>query len=90
MTGGTTYWLLYQAPTNGTLTLNTVGSTYDTVLETYTYNGALTSYQDLITLACANDSFGTNGPAAVQIAMVKSRDILCPSAGSTPPSALPG
>lgn len=74
--GGAAYWLLYQAPTNGTLTLNTIGSTYDTVLETYTYNGALTSYQDLITLACANDSFGTNGPAQVQLAVVKTREYL--------------
>lgn len=74
--GGNAYWLLYQAPTNGTLTLNTVGSTYDTVLETYTYNGALTSYQDLITLACANDSFGTNGPAQVQIPVVKARQYI--------------
>ena len=79
--GSTSYWLLYQPPTNGTLTLNTVGSTYDTVLETYTYNGALTGYQDLITLACANDSFGTNGPAQVQIPVVKSRQYILSVAG---------
>ncbi len=76
ITGGTTYWLLYQAPTNGTLKLNTIGSNYDTVLETFTYNGALTSYLDLIPLACANDSFGTNGPAAVEIPIVKARAYL--------------
>ena len=74
--GGPAYWLLYQAPTNGTLTLDTVGSTYDTILETYTYNGALVGYQDLITLACANDSFGTNGPSQVQIPVVSSRQYL--------------
>lgn len=81
VTGGTTYWLLYQAPANGTLKLNTVGSTYDTVLETFTYNGALTSYQDLIPLACANDSFGTNGPAAVEIPIVKARPYLVSVSG---------
>ena len=81
VTGGTTYWLLYQAPANGTLKLNTVGSTYDTVLETFTYNGALTSYQDLIPLGCANDSFGTNGPAEVQIPIVKARPYLVSVSG---------
>jgi hypothetical protein len=35
-------------------------------LETYTYNGALTGYQDLISLACDNNAFGTNGPSRVQ------------------------
>lgn len=79
--GGAAYWLLYQPPTNGTLVLNTVGSTYDTVLETYTYNGALIGYQDLIPLVCADDSFGTNGPAQVQIPVVKSRQYILSVAG---------
>lgn len=74
--GGSSYWLIYQPPTNGTLTLDTLGSTYDTVMETYTYNGDLTGYQDLISLACDNDSFGTNGPSRVQIPVVKSRQYI--------------
>jgi hypothetical protein len=74
--GGKSYWLFYQPPKNGTLTLDTVGSSYDTVMETYTYNGTLTGYQDLLSLACANDSFGTNGPARVQIPVVQTRQYL--------------
>lgn len=76
VTGGKSYWLFYQPPTNGTVTLDTLGSTYDTVMEVYTFNGTLTGYQDLISIACANDSFGTNGPARVQIPVVKSRQYL--------------
>ena len=79
--GGSSYWLLYQPPTNGTIVLDTVGSTYDTVMEVYTFNGALTGYQDLISLACANDSFGTNGPARVQVPVVTSRQYLVLVAG---------
>jgi hypothetical protein len=74
--GGSSYWLIYQPPTNGTLTLNTLGSTYDTVLETYTYNGTLAGYQDLISLACDNNGYGTNGPSRVQIPVVKSRQYI--------------
>jgi len=74
--GGSSYWLIYQPPKNGTLTLDTVGSTYDTVVETYTFNGALVGYQDLISLACDNDSFGTNGPSRVQIPVVQSRQYI--------------
>ncbi len=74
--GGSSYWLLYQSPTNGTLTLDTLGSNYDTVMEVYTYNGVITGYQDLISLACDNDSFGTNGPSRVEIPVVKSRQYL--------------
>lgn len=74
--GGSSYWLIYQPPMNGSLTLDTVGSTYDTVLESYTYNGALTGYQDLISLACDNNAFGTNGPSRVQIPVVKSRQYV--------------
>ena len=76
VTGGSSYWLIYQPPTNGLLTLDTVGSTYDTVLESYTYNGALTGYQDLISLACDNNDFGTNGPSRVQLPVVKSRQYV--------------
>lgn len=74
--GGKSYWLFYQPPTNGTVTLDTLGSTFDTAIEVYTFNGALTGYQDLISLDCANDSFGTNGPARVRVPMVKTRQYL--------------
>jgi len=72
-TGGASYWLLYQAPTNGTITLDTIGSTYDTVMEAYTYNGALTGYLDLISVACDNDSIAPQGPSRIQFPLVKTR-----------------
>ena len=74
--GGASYWLIYEPPTNGTVTLDTLGSSYDTVMEAYTYNGVLTGYQDLISLDCANDSFGSNGPSRVQFPVVKSRPYI--------------
>jgi hypothetical protein len=75
--GGASYWLIYQPPTNGTLTLTTAGSTYDTVMEVYTYNGALNSYTNLISIACDHNSLGgTNGASRTQFAVVKSRQYV--------------
>ena len=76
ISGGVSYWLIYQPPTNGTVTLDTIGSDYDTVMEVYTYNVALTGYQDLISIACDNDGVGTNGASRVQFAVVKSRQYI--------------
>ena len=74
--GGKSYWLSYQPPANGTLTLDTLGSTYDTVMEGYTYNGTPAGYADLISLACNNNISGTNGPSRVQFSVVKTRQYL--------------
>src|SRR5262249_2259331 len=60
---GISYWLAYQPPTNGLLTLDTLNSTYDTVMELYTYNGTLTGYSDLISLSCDDNSGGPGGAA---------------------------
>ncbi len=60
VTGGASYWFAYQPPTNGLVRINTDGSSYDTVLAIYTYNGTLTGYADLIPVACDNNG-GTNG-----------------------------
>lgn len=76
ISNGVSYWLIYQPPTNGTITLDTIGSSYDTVMEVYTYNGALTGYQDLIPIACDNDGAGTNGASRVQFAVVKTRQYV--------------
>jgi hypothetical protein len=76
ITGGSSYWLMYQPPTNGTITLDTIGSTYDTVMEAYTYNGTLTSYADLISLACDNDSVALHGAALIQFPVLKARQYL--------------
>ena len=76
VTGGASYWLQYQPPTNGTITLDTVGSSYDTVMEVYTYNGVLTSYTNLISLACDNDGVATQGAARVTFQCVKTRQYI--------------
>jgi hypothetical protein len=73
VSGGASYWLSYQPPANGTITLDTIRSTFDTVLEVYTVNGALTTYADLISLACDNDSVAPHGAARVVVPVVKTR-----------------
>jgi hypothetical protein len=70
------YWLAYQPPTNGTITLDTIGSTYHTIMEAYTYNGALTNYQNLISLACDVDSIAPGGASRIQFPVVKTRQYL--------------
>lgn len=76
VSNGYSYWLIYQPPANGEITLDTIGSTYDTVMEVYTFNGAVTGYGDLISLSCENDSFGTNGPSRATFGVVKTRQYL--------------
>ena len=73
VTGGASYWLQYSPPTNGTMTLDTIGSSYDTVMEVYTFNGTLTSYADLISIACDNDGVSLHGPSRVTFQAVKTR-----------------
>lgn len=79
VTGGYSYWLAYQPPANGTITLDTVGSTYDTVMEVYSYNTPPVGYQDLISLNCDHD--GVAGGSRVQLAVTKTRQYLVVIAG---------
>lgn len=76
VTGGASYWLLYQPPTNGTITLDTLGSTYDTVMEVYSYNSTPTNYSDLIQMACSDNAFPSNNASRVVFPVVKSRQYL--------------
>lgn len=78
-TGGSSYWLAYQPPVNGTITLDTIGSTYDTVMEVYSYNAPPTTYQNLISLTCDHD--GVPGGSRVQIPVTKTRQYLVAVAG---------
>jgi hypothetical protein len=52
--GGASEWFAMLAETNGTMTLNTDGSTFDTVLAVYTGPG--TDYASLVPVACDNNS----------------------------------
>ncbi len=54
--GGSSYWLSYQAPSTGTVLLNTVGSSYDTLLAVYLDDGKDKGYDSLISVACDDDS----------------------------------
>jgi len=60
LAGGASYWFSYIPPESGDLELDTDGSVFDTVLEVYTFAPPLLGYQNLVSVACDNDS-GPNG-----------------------------
>ncbi len=76
VTGGASYWLMYQPPTHGTMTLDTIGSAYDTVMEVYTFDGVLVGYTNLISVGCDNDSVSLHGPSRVVFQAVKTRQYV--------------
>lgn len=49
-------WFAYEAPTNGTLFLDTTGSEIDVALAVFTYAGALTNLSQLMPIDCASPS----------------------------------
>ena len=59
--GGHSQWFVYQAEADGTLRIDTEGSSFDTVLAVYVGPG--TSYATLTNVACDNNS-GANGLAS--------------------------
>ncbi len=66
---GAAYWFSYQAPTNGIMTINTSNSSFATLLAVFTYAGVLTSYTNLVSVACDNNSGGT-GTNTSQVSFV--------------------
>ena len=48
--GGASQWFVYTAPTNGTLDVNTAGSTFNTILAIYTGPG--TNFASLVPQGC--------------------------------------
>lgn len=56
---GAAYWFYYQAPTNGIMSIDTSNSAFATLLAVFTYSGALTSYTNLVPIACDNNGGGT-------------------------------
>src|SRR6185503_9049580 len=54
VSGGASEWYAYQPPANGLVTVDTIGSDFDTVLAIYTGPG--TDFGSLIPVACDNDS----------------------------------
>lgn len=74
--GSASYWYAYQPPADGTLVLDTIGSSFDTFIAAYTFIPPLTGYTDLIPLTCDNNSVGTNGAARMEFAAPKNRQFL--------------
>ena len=74
------YWYTYQPPTNGTLMINTTGSTYDNIAAAYTYSGTLTSYADLIPIACDHVSAGASA-SRIEFAVQKAHSYVVIIAG---------
>ena len=68
-----TYWLSYDPPTNGVVTLDTLGSTYDTVLAVYTYQSPLASYAELVSVNCDHASVVPGGASRVTFDAGKGR-----------------
>ena len=58
---GAAYWFSYKAPTNGLMKVDTGNSSFPTLLAVFTYAGVLTSYTNLISVACDLNS-GAAGP----------------------------
>ena len=57
--GGSSYWFTYKPPTNALVTIDSIGSSYNTVLGIYVDNGQNLGYASLVPLTC-NDNY-TNG-----------------------------
>jgi hypothetical protein len=62
--GGSSYWFSYKPPTNGCVTFNTAGSSYDTVLAVYVDDGRNLGYASLLPVTC-NDNISNTLRSAV-------------------------
>lgn len=76
LSGGASYWYAYTAPADGTVTLDTIGSNFDTFLAVYAFNAPLNGYADLIPITCDNDSALSNGAARLEFAVPNGRQFL--------------
>lgn len=66
--GGASQWFAYQPPKSGTVSINTDGSTFDTVLAVYT--GTAADFASLQSVACDNNSGLDRRDSAVTFAAV--------------------
>jgi len=74
--GGASYWFAYEAPANGTLFLDTIGSRYNTVLAAYEVPPGEFSYANLVSLGCDNDAVAPLGASRVQVSVVAGKQYL--------------
>ena len=70
--GGSSEWYSYVAPTNGVMTIDTIGSDFDTVLAIYTGPG--TDFASLVPVTCDNDS-GPDGRTSVVTFNASTNDV---------------
>ena len=76
MAGGASYWFAYEAPTNGTLHVDTIGSGYDTLLAAYGVQLPTTGFDSLVPLACDNDAVALSGESRIQLAVAAGQQYL--------------
>ncbi len=76
LAGGASYWFAYEAPTNGVVSLDTAGSSYDTILAVYTFEVPLLGYQSLVPVACDHDGAPDGTSSRVAFAAVPVRTYL--------------
>ncbi len=74
--GGASYWLSYEPPEDGLLSLDTQGSDFDTYLAVYTYDPPLLGYSGLVQVACDNDGIAVGGAARVEFPAERNRRYL--------------
>ncbi len=73
-------WFAYQAPTSGTLFLDTTGSEIGVALSVFTYAGALTNLNQLVPITCASP--GTPGtPSEIVLAVLTGQPYVVAIAG---------
>jgi hypothetical protein len=66
--GGASQWFIYTAPTNGTLDVNTAGSSFNTIVAIYTSPSAQPDFNNLVAQACGfTTNFQLNGQPNVVI-----------------------
>jgi hypothetical protein len=53
--GGSSYWFAYKPPTNGLVSVDSAGSSYNTVLAIYVDNGLHLGYASLLPVTCNDD-----------------------------------
>jgi len=74
--GGASYWFAYEAPTNGVLRVDTIGSGFDTLLAAYGVQLPVAGYDSLVPLTCDNDSVAPLGESLIQIPVLAGQQYL--------------
>lgn len=74
--GGASYWFAYEAPMNGVLRVDTIGSGYDTLLAAYGVQLPVAGYDSLVPLACDNDAVAPLGESRIEFPVLAGRQYL--------------